>query len=91
MQLRDVVIREGTEFDGITYGAANLKARTGALIVAIRRTGDVTEFVPNPHDDVELNPGDVLIAMGSPTQLRRLAVLIDPENPLKPLTGDAAF
>lgn len=91
MQLRDVVIREGTQFDGITYGAANLKARTGALIVAIRRAGAVTEFVPNPRDDMELSPGDVLIAMGSPTQLRRLAVLIDPENPLKPLTGDAAF
>jgi len=79
-QLREVVIPEGGEFDGTTFGNAALRKRTGALIVAVRKASNSHSFEANPDDAYTLHAQDVLIAIGTPVQLRRLSVLV---NPLK--------
>jgi voltage-gated potassium channel len=51
---------------GQTLGKANLRARSGALVVAI------------PSGDTLLQPGDLLLCMGTAEQLRRLGQLLYP-------------
>ena len=62
----------------MTLWGAQLKQKTGALVVALRPASEVRGFVPNPPDDRRLSPGDMLIAIGSPQQLAQLGRLLDP-------------
>ena len=76
--LREVTIMGGSACAGMTFGAAQFKPKTGALVVALRVGGEGGVFVPNPPDDRRLALGDILIAIGSPTQLLSLARLLGP-------------
>ncbi len=66
---------------GMTFANAQFKAKTGALIVALRSNGPSRSFIPNPPDDRRLAIGDTLIAIGSPGQLTQLARLLNPSHP----------
>lgn len=80
--LREVTVTERAACAGMTFGAAQLKPQSGALVVALRAGGEGGIFVPNPPDDRRLASGDILIAIGSPAQLQGLAALLDPAAPL---------
>jgi len=73
-RLREVTI--DAAHAGMTFGAAQFKQKSGALVVALRAGGEGGVFVPNPPDDRALTPGDILIAIGSPAQLLSLARLL---------------
>lgn len=70
-----------TPFVGQCFGEAELKRRTGALVVAIRQGETDHSFVPNPGDHLRLSSGDILIAMGTLEELNRLAKLVRPGHP----------
>ena len=53
---------------GRTLAELDLRARTGALIIATRR-GD--QNVPSPPPDTRIEPGDFLFLMGSPADIAR--------------------
>jgi voltage-gated potassium channel len=74
--------------EGKTFAEMNFKRGTGALVVAIKRTG---EFIPNPPDRLRMKAGDAVIAMGSVEQLRKVAAVVNPENPEKVYAGFATF
>jgi len=57
---------------------AELRSKSGALVLAIRR--DSGAFVSNPTADTLLEPGDLLVCMGTGEQLRKLAQIILPTN-----------
>ena len=76
--LREVVVAADAACAGMTLGPAQLKQKTGALVVALRAGGEGGVFIPNPPDDLRLAPGDILIAIGSPAQLHSLAGLLNP-------------
>jgi K+ transport systems, NAD-binding component len=61
---------------GQTLGKANLRARSGALVVAIRRADG--QLIGGPSGDTLLQPGDLLLCMGTAEQLRRLGQLLYP-------------
>ncbi len=63
-------------FVGQTLGQAKLRAQTGALLLAIRRTHG--ELIGGPTADTLFMPGDLLIAMGTAEQLRDLNQLLGP-------------
>ena len=78
--LHEYTLLETTLFVNETFGNAQIKPQTGALVVAVRQ--DATKrFVPNPPDALQLLPGDILVAMGSPQQLTALARLVNPAQP----------
>ena len=79
--LREVTVTESAACAGMTFGAAQLKQKTGALVVALRAGGEGGVFVPNPPDDRRLAPGDILIAIGSPAQLPASPRLLNPAAP----------
>ncbi|MEN9201806.1 MAG: potassium channel protein [Thermostichus sp. DG_1_6_bins_120] len=61
---------------GQTLRKADLRARSGALIVAIRRADG--QLIGGPSGDTLLQPGDLLLCMGTSEQLRRLSQLLYP-------------
>lgn len=63
-------------FVGQTLGQAQLRAQTGALLLAIRRASG--ELIGGPTANTVFMPGDVLIAMGTAEQLRSLNQLLEP-------------
>jgi voltage-gated potassium channel len=76
--VREVLVSRESVCCGMTFLAAALKQKTGALVVAMRPVSEGRGFFPNPSDDRRIAPGDVLIAIGSPEQLAGLSDLLNP-------------
>ena len=87
-QLREVTLGATSSFIGSTFGAANFRGKTGALVVAIRRADKEALYMPNPPDDTVLAEGDTLILIGSPTQVQRIAIMVNPGHPMEPLVSE---
>lgn len=68
-RLEEIVAGEGCDASGKTVG----DIRGGSMIVGLRR-GDA--FHPQPSADAVLRPKDVLVAIGTPSTLRRLEDLL---------------
>lgn len=75
--VREVEVTPQSPCAGLTFHEAQLKQKTGALVVALRPAHDPRGFFPNPLDDQRIAPGDILIAIGSPGQLTQLSVLLN--------------
>jgi voltage-gated potassium channel len=61
---------------GQTLRKADLRNRSGALVVAIRRADG--QLIGGPSGETLLQPGDLLLCMGTAEQLRRLGQLLYP-------------
>lgn len=70
---RQFLITEGTPFAGRLLGDTRLRTRTAASIVAILRNGLVVPS-PTPNDIIE--PGDLLIVVGTPDGLDAAAAIL---------------
>ncbi len=79
--LHEFTVEGASSFVGQSFGESALKPKTGALVVAIRQGANQHRFVPNPADDLRLSEGDILIAIGSVSQLNALAKLVRPAQP----------
>ena len=64
---------------GQTLGQARLRLKSGALILAIRRTDN--SLIVGPNADTILCPGDLIIGMGTSDQLRCLTQILSPIAP----------
>ncbi len=61
---------------GQTLRKADLRNRSGALVVAIRRADG--QLIGGPSGETPLQPGDLLLCMGTSDQLRQLGQLLYP-------------
>ena len=84
--LREIPVDPASGIPGSKFGSAGFRDRCGALVVAIRNENDADHFVVNPPDSYIFQPFDILVAIGSPKQLEELAKIVDPDNPLQPLS-----
>lgn len=83
LYIEEVQIEPGIcPFVGQTLAQAELRPRSGALILAIRR--DDGRLVGGPRSDEVLLAGDLLFCMGTPQELRRLNRLVAPTHPETP-------
>ncbi len=73
-RLEELVVGHGSELAERTIGESDIRARTGALIVAVRRASD-GEFITSPNKDTRLGVGDLLIALGRVDDLVELEKL----------------
>lgn len=64
---------------GQTLGEAELRLKSGALILAIRRADN--SLIVGPYADTLLCAGDLIIGMGTSDELRRLNQLLSPIEP----------
>lgn len=70
-RLEEIPISATSPLAGTTLRDAEIRSRTGALVLALR---DVTgRFNTNPPADTQLAGGQVLIAIGTPDELKVLA------------------
>lgn len=81
--LREFGVTSTSKFVGQTVKEARIKSQTGALIVAVRQGTAMDDFIPNPPDDLALEAGNTLIAIGSPEQLSLLARMVNPALPAR--------
>jgi voltage-gated potassium channel len=71
------------DLNGSTLAELELRRRTGALVLAVRTSdpqhqrGEST-LIANPGGEVRLAPGQLLVVMGSQTQLASFADLLGP-------------
>jgi CPA2 family monovalent cation:H+ antiporter-2 len=61
-----ITVQEASPLSGRTLAQANLRARTGSIVVAIHRDGNLTA---SPPADTPLAPGDRLALIGAPEQV----------------------
>lgn len=72
-RLEEITVATGSAVAGRTLREAHLRDATGALVLAMRRPGG--EFRTNPPPEAVIEPGEVLIAIGTEVQLKGLADL----------------
>jgi voltage-gated potassium channel len=69
LEIGEIVVGPSSEFAGKTVGSSRIRQERGVIILAIKREQGM-HFNPSPEDVIK--PGDCLIAMGQPAQLRQL-------------------
>lgn len=78
LRLEQVSVSESSEVAGLTLAEAKIPARTGLLVVAIHRGGDVGGEGPvyNPGPEERVRPGDLLVVLGPPPGFALLQPLV---------------
>ena len=69
LEIGEILVNSNSEFAGKTVGSSRIRQERGVIILAIKRDQRM-HFNPAPDDLIQ--PGDCLIAMGQPAQLRQL-------------------
>ncbi|MFQ5508403.1 MAG: potassium channel family protein [Leptospirillia bacterium] len=78
LDIREVPIKPDTPIVGLSIRENDLRRKTGAYIVAIKREGRKVRINP-PPDEVVRN-GDTIMLIGTPKQLNRVAIFLTPER-----------
>lgn len=73
-RLEELQVQSGSRLDGKTIGEMDIKARTGAMVIAVRKETE-DRFDTNPDKDTRLDSGDLLIALGTEKDLAGLEEL----------------
>jgi TrkA domain protein len=79
MVMERISLPAGSALVGKTIAESELRTRTGALILSVRR-GEVD--APTPGPDFRLGAGDILVVVGQPDQLRAADELLTGRAPL---------
>jgi len=69
LEIGEIVVGPDSPFAGKTIGTSRIRQDRGVIVLAIKRDSGM-RFNPTPDDRIQ--PGDCLIAMGEPSQLRHL-------------------
>jgi len=69
LEIGEIEVHANSEFAGKTVGSSRIRQERGVIILAIKHEHGM-RFNPSPEDIIQ--PGDTLIAMGQPAQLRQL-------------------
>jgi len=73
-RLEEVVVAPGSTVAGRSLREAQIRDRTGALVLALREPDG--SFSTNPSPEMRIESGHVLIAIGTPGELTALAALV---------------
>ena len=77
-RLEEFVVPHDSRFDSHVIGELDVAKRTGARILAVRGRGD--KFNTNPSAQDRVSPGDTLIVLGTPEQIRSMERLMDSDS-----------
>jgi voltage-gated potassium channel len=74
ISIEEVRVSEKSPLTGKTLAEADIRQKTGALVLALKRIDGEMEFSPPP--DARLRAGDCLIAIGKSEDLRKLESVV---------------
>ncbi len=80
LQLAEIEVRDTCPAAGRTIGELRIRHETGALVIALRKQDGSFDTTPEP--DATIDAGDVLIGVGSPSEIRALEDLFAPREPV---------
>jgi voltage-gated potassium channel len=80
LRFEEIEVTETCRQAGRSIGEIRVRTETGAMIVGLRKRDGRFETTPDP--DARLEVGDVMIAVGTPDELRRLEDLFAPGEPV---------
>ena len=78
LRFEEIEVSEGSPQAGKTIRDLRIRQATGAMIVALRKEDGTFDTTPTP--DAVLGVGDLMIAAGTPDELRRLEELFPPDE-----------
>jgi voltage-gated potassium channel len=78
LSFEEVEVRRDSGQCGKTIRDLRIRAETGALVVGLRKHDGSFDTTPDP--DERLDDGDVLVAMGTPSELQKLEDLFAPHE-----------
>ncbi len=73
IRVEEIRLPQGSSLAGKTLADADIRQKTGVLILALKRVGSDMDF--NPAPNVQLGAGDCLIGIGSAENLQKLEKL----------------
>jgi CPA2 family monovalent cation:H+ antiporter-2 len=80
LKVESIEVRAGSEAIGRSPTDIQLRSRSGALVVAIRRAG---RLLTDPRPELAFDAGDVVYVVGEKDSIRRAAVILgDPTDAL---------
>jgi voltage-gated potassium channel len=74
LSIEEIVVPDDFAAAGRTIRDLAVGAETGALVLAVRKPGQPLQGRPSP--DVTIDPGDVVIGLGTPDTIARLEALL---------------
>jgi voltage-gated potassium channel len=83
LRLEQETVRKASPMAGQTLMDARIPQNTGLIIIAIRKKNpegseEEYSYVYNPVATTRLEPGDIMIVMGSPEQMKKLRAFVNP-------------
>jgi CPA2 family monovalent cation:H+ antiporter-2 len=78
MEIESCLLRDNSPVRNQTLSGLNLRARSGATLLAVRRGSEV---LVNPPADLRFEVGDTVVLMGEPGQVQQALDLFDPGEP----------
>jgi voltage-gated potassium channel len=78
LRFEEIEVGETCEHAGMSIRDLRIREVTGAMIVALRKRDGTFDTTPSP--DAALEVGDVMIAAGTPDELRRLEEMFAPRE-----------
>jgi voltage-gated potassium channel len=78
MRLEEIEVTPASDCAGRTIRDLRLRRETGALVIAVRRRDGSFDATPSP--DNVLDPGDVIIAVGTNVELKALEERFEPRE-----------
>ncbi|HYZ19419.1 MAG TPA: NAD-binding protein [Gaiellaceae bacterium] len=80
LRFEEIELSSGAPSDGKSIKDLHIRERTGALIIALRKADGTFDTTPDP--EVVLEAGDVMITVGTQSELRALEALFAPGQPV---------
>src|SRR6185369_2721844 len=77
LEIGEILVSQSSSFSGKTIENSRIRQERGVIVLAIKREKGM-HFNPSSEDLIQ--PGDYLIAMGEPTQLRQLELMASPKS-----------
>jgi voltage-gated potassium channel len=85
LQLAEIEVGQTCEAAGRSIRDLRIRRETGAIVIALRKHDGTFDTTPEP--DASLEVGDVLIGVGSPSEIRALEDLFAPRESSEPVAG----
>ena len=73
LRMEEAVVEEGSILDGVQIGKSRIREKTGAIVLALRRS-DTSQII-RPQIDTKISGGDILVVVGSKEDLEKIKLL----------------